>query len=140
MQVVGLFCEDIREEKNDAATILGTYSDNVRVPQIPGRFTKLGIYVRINLAPEERPGPLSVVMRVPDGTEIPLGDVGEELVQKAQREAIEEENPIAGIIVCAVLPSFPVPQPGRLVVYVKEGDREIPCATLNIQASPEEET
>ncbi len=133
--VIGLFCEDIREEKAGTNTIVGIMPDNLHVTKIPGVLHKLALYVRINIDPTAQPVPISITLKMPDGSVMPLGEITSEFVSKACIEAQQSGAPVAGILSRVVFGTLPIQMPGRIVATAKVGADELFCATLNIDAA-----
>jgi hypothetical protein len=133
--VVGFFCEDIREEKT-GHTIIGIFPDNMNVSALPGALPKLGVYIRCHVDPSEDVGPISGKLVFADGDEIPLADFDEAAVKKTQEETRKKGTPIAGFIMIAVAMMVQIKEAGRILAIVKIGKTEILAATLNIQVDP----
>lgn len=141
INVVGLFCEDIREEKSGQVTLVGIFPDNVNTPPPPPPdspptprallIPKLGFYVRINMAIEDDIGPMSVRLILPNGEELEVGTIDAELIAKSKREATDSGLPIAGIVNHAVLQGFRVPSLGIVSGAVDTQGQRYTCAALN---------
>lgn len=131
--VVAVFCEDVREEKAGSDTILGVFPDNINVSAIPGMLPRMGIYVRVHIDPEPDPGAISIRLQFPDGAETPLTTLDPALVLKSRNDARNSGHPIAGLISKTVATPFPLPQAGRILVWVKVGDTDYLAAALNVQ-------
>jgi hypothetical protein len=146
MQVVGVFCEDIREEKSGQSTLIGIMPDNINVPTPPqpvegrvprGFIPKLGLYVRINIEADDEPGPMTLKLIFPGGTEQPLGDISAEIIAKSKAEAIARNLPIAGILSSAVLSPFISPGgPGLITAVLDTEKGRHVCAVLNMLVEP----
>jgi hypothetical protein len=145
IHMVGMFCEDIREEKNGQLTLVGLLADNVNIPPPPAEappttravMPKLAFYLRIHMAVEDEVAPMNVKLLIPDGGEIDLGTIGADLIAKAQKEAADKGLPIAGIVSQTVIQGFRIVL-GKLYGAVEtKGERYI-CAVLNFahEASP----
>jgi hypothetical protein len=133
--IVGLFCEDIREEKF-GHTIIGIFPDNMNVSALPCALPKLGIYIRCHIDPLTEIGSISAKLKFADGEEIPLAEFNEAAVKKTQTETREKGTPLAGFIMIAVAMMVQVKQAGLISALVKIGDDEILATTLNIQIDP----
>ena len=131
-QVVGLFCEDVRQEKQ-GYSLIGILPDNVNVPSIPGMFPKLGLYVRLNVDPAADVGPISLRLRLPDGTESDLTGFDAEFVKETQKEAASKGAPWAGFIVTAVSSPLSIAKAGRIIALASIMGEEMICAGLNVQ-------
>ncbi len=147
MQVVGVFCEDIREEKSGQSTLIGILSDNINVTPPPprtvgraaaGLIPKMGLYVRINLNPDEDgPGAMTLKLLFSDGRELVLGVISEEVIAQSKAEAKSKSLPIAGILSSAVVAPFPAPNPPTLITAVLDTkNSRVICGILNIVIDP----
>src|SRR4051812_20991932 len=108
MSIVGLLCDDIREEKSGQDTLVGVMPDNLSVPAVPGALTKLHIYMRLNFDPEADLGVITTRLITPGQDDIPLGVIDEGVVKKARNEARGQSKPIAGVIAKTVVAPFPI--------------------------------
>jgi hypothetical protein len=133
--IVGLFCEDVREEKT-GHTVIGIFPDNVNVPALPGALPKLGVYVRCHLDPRAKIKNLSAKLRLADGEEIQLASFDEATIKKTQAEAREKGTPIAGFIMIAVAMMVKVKEAGLMLAIVNVGGTEVLAASLNLQVEP----
>ena len=145
VHVVGLFCEDIREEKSGQISIIGIMPDNANVPTPPpikdgspplqGILPKLGLYVRAHIGLEDEPSAMEIKLIFPDGNTLALSTFGADLIETSKRQAKENGLPIAGMYSHAVLVGLIVGRPGKLlaVVDLKEGRQT--CAVLNFVTS-----
>jgi hypothetical protein len=138
--ILGLFCEDIREEQSGIETLVGILPDNISVPSVPGMMPKLCVYVRINFPPSFQMQPGTIVLRFPDGVEAPVGDLSDELIATARENTIAEGGLLAGIKSRATLSGLTFKEAGRLHLIAKLGDKEYLCGSLNIKvANPPQE-
>jgi hypothetical protein len=142
LQVFGIFCEDIRQEKSGQVSIIGSLPDNIQMPAPPDSLKseevlkavmpKLGLYLRLALPLKGSGKPMPIKLVMPDGSDLPLGDIDAELIAKARREARENNLPLAGIVFHALLEGFRI-MPGIIsAVLDSEGKRYI-CAFLNVK-------
>lgn len=132
--VMGLFCDDIRPEIAGTDTIVGVMPDNITVPhKLPIGIPKFSIYLRINIDAEQDPGPISMKVVLPSGTEIPVGSVERTVVDAARANAKRDGNPISGLISRVALSPFPIVEEGRMRAIVRIGDQEFLACALNIR-------
>lgn len=139
LDVIGLFCEDIREEKSGQYTLIGIFPDNLNLGVPPGPthqafLSKLGIYVRVHFAAEDDPGPMKVILIFPNGTEAEIGKLDEALIAQSKAQAADSKNPIAGVISHAVHAPFQVQVPGKLLAVLETKTGRHTCAVLNVSA------
>jgi hypothetical protein len=130
--IVGVFCEDIREEKT-GHTIIGIFPDNLEVPQMPGALPKLGIYVRCHLDPAADVGEVSLKMKFPDGQEVPLAKFDEAAVKKTQADTRAKGTPLCGLVLIAVAGMVQLREPGRILAIVTIRDEEVLAAAIHFQ-------
>jgi hypothetical protein len=133
LQVVGFFCEDIREEKSGQDTIIGILPDNLQVGPTPGMIPKLGLYVRFVLDRDSPIKNISMRITAPGGQEMPMGEM-DQIIEQAKIEALTKEMPYAGLIAKAVISPFPVHAPGRIEAVVRVDGVDRVCAVLNLVA------
>jgi hypothetical protein len=141
VQIVGLFCEDIREEKSDQLTLVGILPDNVNIPPPPptgatrAMIPKLCLYVRIYFDLEDDLKEMKVKLSFPDSPieDIDVGGIGEELIRNSREQAVTNGLPIAGIIHRAVLQGFTLPGAGKITAVVESEQMRRTCAVLNFR-------
>ncbi len=133
----GLFCEDIREEKQGTDTLIGILPDNI-VVQALGQseqtgqpvFPKLALYVRINVSHETHIETLSVKLGLPDGSVLNLTTFDKELIKKTHLDA--SEAPFMGFLSKTVFRPMPLPMKGRFEAIVEMNGDETVCGFLNV--------
>jgi hypothetical protein len=132
LQVVGLFCEDIREEKSGQDSIVGVLPDNLQVNQTPSMLPKLGVYIRFVLDKDDTTvRNISLKIISPGGQEIPFGEI-DQIIEQARTEAASRDMPYAGFIAKAVISPFPIFTPGKIEVVFRVNGVERTCAALNV--------
>jgi Family of unknown function (DUF6941) len=131
LQIVGFFCEDIREEKSGQDTIIGILPDNLQVAQTPGMIPKLGVYIRFLLDKDDAVKSINIRVAPPASPEMPIGDLGH-LIEQAKAEAASRDMPYAGMIAKAIMAPFPVFAPGRIAIIVRVDGVDRVCAVLNV--------
>lgn len=115
ISVMGFFCEDIREEKNDIITLVGLIPDNAGgVPQGPPAqpgataiWPKVCMFMRINFEPQTPITTASMHLVMPNGRQ-KLAEVDTDFIDNARRKAIDRGNPLAGIIFRATAAALPL--------------------------------
>lgn len=137
VSVVGIFCEDIREEKSGQDTLVGTLPDNAYVPKVPGVFSRLGLYGRIHLD-ANGPIPKSIIPRLttPDGSEMGLPLWEQSVVDGAFRDAKFKETPLVGLILRIAFMNLPIPNVGLFTFRVTIDGTEHIGANLRITTDP----
>jgi len=129
---IGIFCEDIRQEKT-GQSLMGIWPDNVNVPEAPGVFPRIGVYVRVHVEPSANVGAISGRLRFPDGSHHELGAFDLNLVKKTQEESRQKDAPWAGFVLTALAYNFPIQAEGRLLLLARIGDDEVVCGSLNVR-------
>ncbi len=137
VSIVGMFCEDIREEKAGGATLLGIFPDNVNVPMIPGAFPKLCIYVRAIFDPTIDPGPVDLALVLADGESQSLGALDSEIAAKGREDALQKGSPLVGLIASITMANLPIMQAGRIKIVATMAGEEIVCGVMNVQVEPQ---
>lgn len=129
LSIIGLFCEDIREESGEVLTLVGLLPDNInaRKPQnisggaINAPFSqskflnKLCVYVRANFDPDDPIRAIKLAIVFPDGQEVSLGETPPETMVKAKADAKAKSLPLAGIIMRAAMGGFKLQKDGGLI-------------------------
>ncbi len=138
LNAIGLFCEDIREEKSGQVTLIGILPDNVNVPPAPDNakaiLPKLGLYVRVHLGMDDEPGPMTIKLVFPDDSELMLGNFEPNLIATAKRQAQERRLPIAGLVSHAVLSGLQASVPARIMAILESAGERRTLAVLNFLA------
>lgn len=119
LNIVGFFCEDIREEKTGQITLIGILPDNISVPPIPAnapdgaraRMPKLAVYIRIHISPDENVRSMATKLVLSGGDEISLGEIDAAVIAQAKKEATDAGLPVAGIVHHAIMQGFAIPTP-----------------------------
>ena len=135
VSIIGVFAEDVREEKGGAETLVGIFTDNVLVPGIPGQFAKLVIYVRAHFPVTLTPAPIDILLRVPGTADIQLSTFDEALIAKTLRESKEQGSPIVALISRATAAPFPIIAAGRYLVICRSEGIERVAITMNVITS-----
>src|SRR5262245_51551583 len=103
IQAMALFCEDIRREAQGRDTLIGVFSDSLRVRSFPGALRRVQVYVRIRLDPNlTYDEPISVEIDIP-GEDIQIegpqqGPVPKAVVEQSIKRAREQHLPYATLI------------------------------------------
>lgn len=138
ISVVGLFCEDIRQESAGSDTIIGILPDNLHVTQA-GILPRLALYIRIHLDPATDPGPIKSRVVSPNGEVVTESEIDPNLVRATREKALSQGSPLAGLISRLTWSNFPARESGRVRALITAGGKEFVCAHLNIhvpEASP----
>jgi hypothetical protein len=136
---VALFCEDIREEKNGAITLIGIMGDNATIPpappDMPDNFQaimpKICVYTRLHFDADIDPGQISLTVLMPDGSVAATTNIEQDNINGA-RATRARGNPMAGITIRYVMGNFVIPKTlGRIVVNATIGEQSFIAGTLN---------
>ena len=115
VSVIGLFCEDIREERTGQDILIGVLPDNLSVPSVPGALPKLGLYVRVHLDADSKPPQIITVKLInTDHSEIPIQAWTQTVIDKGFADAKINGLPIVGLILKVQMAPFKIPAEGKL--------------------------
>lgn len=131
LSIIGLFCEDIREESGGTITLIGLLPDNIhaerpaesgtkeaKAPTVQDKFlNKLCIYVRANFDVDDPVEDIELSLLFPDGQPLPLSQEGvqRKAIAAAKKQAKESGLPLAGIYIRAVLAGFKMQKGGGAI-------------------------
>ena len=136
-QIVGIFCDDIRQEAQNRVSLMGIWPDNLNVSQIPGALPRLGIYVRCHLNVDAKIKSFGLTIRFPCGeTEVFPSDFNEERIQQAQDNSKAKGAMHAGLLFSAVMMNVQIKTAGRFELIASVDGQEIVCGALNILLRP----
>jgi hypothetical protein len=128
---IGLFCEDIREEKTNLRTLVGVLPDNVQVGNLPGFLPKLCVYFHIHLDLDSDVKQIKARIRFPDGATIEVSDF-EKLIEPVKAESKATGMPFAGLISTATVMPVPITQIGKINAIIEVDGTEYVCGALNL--------
>jgi hypothetical protein len=149
LHAICLFCEDLREEKSGQITLVGILPDNVNLPPTPEVkeglvarpfIPKLALYVRMHIGIEDDPGTMTLKVVFPNGEETALGDIENDLIVQAKRQATEKGMPIAGLLSYAVLSGFQAVTAGVVSVVLETKDQRSVIGIMNLIQDTESKT
>lgn len=133
--IIGLFCEDLREEKSGADIIVGVFPDNVNVAgQAPQLMPKLAVYGRVHVPVDYKiTSDIVLLLFDQEGKQlVELANFSRAAIQTTQEEVRARGGAIAGFISRAVISPFQITQSGRVVMRARlEGD-DFVCGSLNL--------
>jgi hypothetical protein len=143
--VIGLFCEDIREEKTGTCSLVGIMPDNATVPVSPpeGQIVmvpRLALYARIHFDPDNQLERIQFDVIVPDGTVISLGVIDQSVIDRAREDAKKQKSPLAGIVTRVIMGPLPLKKLGRLIAKLTIGKQEYIAAAVNFTSEKMETT
>jgi hypothetical protein len=121
---IGLFCEDIREERSGQDTIIGVLPDRINITSLPGMLPKLCLYVRVHVSPPEEVGPIVARIIMPDGKTLAEGKMEDEKIEQSRSKAAKDGHPYMGVILKFVIAPLPITQEGRISAEVDIGGRK----------------
>jgi hypothetical protein len=137
-KVLCLFCEDIREEKNDMTTIVGVLPDSLNVAGLPGMMPKFGFYVRVVVDTDGPPKLFGGRLEIPGMAEpILMPGLSEAEIAKSAQDAKLAGTPSFGLIVRGTLSPLPITALGFLRLYAKIDEEEFLAGEIQIRNSPE---
>jgi hypothetical protein len=137
LSAITLFCEDIREERNNTDTLVGVFGDNIEMPNTASALPKLALYSRVIVSVNELDiEPIRLVLRV-FGKEVELALFEPDFIRKTITDVRALGAPIAGFVSRATLAPFPVLEPGRIVVVATTPTSEKIIGNLNFMRQAE---
>ena len=136
ISVIGIFCEDIREEKSGQDTLVGILPDGILIDTIPASLPKLGLYFRMHAPPDfDLSTPVLLRLIHTDGKVIVESRLEESFKASMPSERISN-IPYLGLLQKVVMTSLPVTKEGRIIAEITIGDRTEICASLGIAKVP----
>jgi hypothetical protein len=129
-----LFCEDIREEVGGTETLVGVLGGGVLLPELPFKFSKLGIYVRIQFAENWTSWPIRCLLTQPDGKSIEIGVIEHDSF--ARRSTRPGSDGVVGVTLAAAR-AIEAREEGYLVVSLAYDDQKADIGSLEIRLSTE---
>jgi hypothetical protein len=142
--IVALFCQDIREEKDDVISLIGILPDNLLTPKMTPDtvgivrssvrvLSSLHIYLRINFDPDfELPEALMRIV-LPDDQIIEVGKISADVIAQSRSQAKEAGLPLAGVLSRLGIGGFAMPKPGILKLEVVLGEQVHLAGALNFK-------
>ena len=132
VSVIGIFCEDIRDEKSGQVTVIGMMPDNLGVSRFPCIIPKIGVLVRIHLDINFEPIPITCSIFFPDGAEMTSAIIDKNSISKYTSDAKAVGAPFVGLIMRLVISPLKINEPGRILAIVKMDEEELTCGALNV--------
>ena len=129
---IGMFCEDIREEKNGQDILVGILPDSLTIAQTPSFIPKLGLYIRVHVRVDAPCHSLHSRLVNTDGTHIDFPPFDPSEIEKSFQGSLETGMTFTGLIMKAIMGPFPVPKVGIIRAYLSIDDEEFEAAALNI--------
>jgi hypothetical protein len=127
-----LFCEDIRDETRGTETLVGVLAGGLLLSEMPFKFHKLGIYVRLQFARDWSHGPIQCVLLLPGGESIEIGLIDKTTFEK--NDTPTNDDSLTGVTL-AVVRSVEVKQAGILSVVLRFQGSEITIGNLEVATS-----
>ena len=131
ISAIGLFCEDIREEKSGSLSLIGVLGDTLAVPDFPGAMPKIGTYVRINLSTEIIINEFNINLKIDENNIVNITKISKDLINKSIYDTKALGNNISGIYSHTIFSPFPVNKPGRIILMLNWDGGEIILGSLN---------
>jgi len=137
VSIIGLFCEDVRDEVGGTHTIVGVLPENIDFPAWPATFARLCLYVRFQIDPAADPGQISVHWLLPDGTIAAKAELEPTMVRTAREDAIAKKSPTVGFISKFVASPLRMGNHGRIQAIATVAGESFVCASLyvNVKAA-----
>jgi Family of unknown function (DUF6941) len=137
--IVGVFCEDVRMESNGQITVIGILPDTIAVRGIPGKFARLGVFIRSHFEMGFELEELKFEIVDTDGEIAHTIDVESETIMTGYSQAKSGNHPVIGFNSVHLATPLQIKQPGQLqLVAMVNGERQI-CGALNVRLEKQEE-
>jgi hypothetical protein len=134
ISAVCIFCEDVRNEANGGETFIGVLPDGVSVEALPGIINRLTTHTRITFPPAQAPKSLRSSLRIERvGITLYDSDIESAVIERAARESLEQETPLATVINRVVMGDLNIPEPCRLLSCLNIDGEEYIVGTLRIE-------
>lgn len=114
---VALFCEDVRVEASGQETLVGLFSDNLSIAELPTTMPKLAVYIRFNCTVDFTIENLSFKMILPNGSLVFENIVETAILEKSSAQANDVKSPTRGVKSIVTLSMFPVSEAGQYSLY-----------------------
>lgn len=131
--VITLFCDDVRNEKEGLVSLIGIYSNNINVPDIPFVFPKLVMYTRIHIDVADEIENIIIRVSPPDGDDHDLTHMDRDFISESQENSRDKNVPIVGLMSQAVSAPFIVRQEGLFKIKVVIDDDEYLGGVVNFK-------
>ena len=134
ISVIANFCSDVRQEKGGTETIVGVLPDRINLPEIPGAFAQMTVYIRMHLRTDYRP--VEIVSRIvlPDGSELDRSEMKDTFIQGAREKVIERGAPYFGLVAKFLVAPLRITQEGRIQAIVSVDGRDIVAGAVECHA------
>ena len=99
--VVGVFCEDIREEKGGLVSLIGIYPDNLTIDNfIPNQtaLNRLMLYIRVHLDSKKQPKNVALKIIHPDKAILDVGPADPAIIDVGYEATKRIDAPFTSII------------------------------------------
>lgn len=141
ISAIALFCDDIREEKSGAITLVGVLPDNIDIPPRPADvppeahilLPKLCIYVRLHFDPQMEIGEAKLRVIFPDGSVHDVSSLDSAALLRARDQTVVQNGPFVGVFSRIEMSTVRVTSYGRMKVeFVLDGKSYL-CGALNFK-------
>jgi hypothetical protein len=133
---VGLFCEDVREERGNKETIVGVYSDSISVPHFPGAFKKMVVYVRLHADIDHEINELRLLLKVPGVDEEELANFDLKGLEAGREQARLRGMPYVDLITQVTVEPLNVLSEGLVEATLQVNDERTPVVALMVRQRP----
>jgi len=131
---IAIFCDDIRAEKAGTDTIVGVLPDNINVPDMPGIFPRLAVYIRLHIFDFESAP--SIKIKIVDGKgELIYENVPEQMeLEKIVKSTSKEKVGFLGFLSRVTMTPFIVDCDSTFKVYAEVNGIEKLAGALRIDS------
>jgi hypothetical protein len=137
LNVISIFCEDIREEIGGTFTLIGLLPDNLATDKVPTNMPKLAVFTRtmISLEVDEKIENITIELKAPNGKIIAQNIIDTDLITQSVADSRAQGAPVLTLISRMVASPFPLLQVGRFIVTVVYNGEEFFSGAINVTIS-----
>lgn len=111
-----LFCESVRPETHGGTSLVGVLNDHLIAPSIPNTLSNLALYVRLYVATDFDPNPLTITIDLPEGETSLVTTLDPDLINQARATARAIGDPVAGFVTHSSFAPFVLQNSGVMKV------------------------
>lgn len=141
VNAVGLFCQDVRLERENSTSIVGVFAETANLTEfVPGRtvLPRLALYIRIHFTPDDVTEQISLFLQMPgDVGSVDLGSIDKEVIDEAVSSINKCGAPYASIYMRVDMSPFPIPALGWLKAILRIKGQETVVGALRFATGEE---
>lgn len=138
IQAIGLFCQDVRVEIENAISIIGVMPETANIAEfVPGRtvVARLALYIRVHFDLDDKIGSMSVRLQLPgNASDLDLGQIDDAVIKTSYENGLKAGSPYGSLYLRIDMSPFPIPALGWLKAILSTDGREMLVAALRFAA------